>query len=57
MVGPPKVINKEVNGKKFEPYEVPFSLFLWSILKVYYNTCSDVSISNLNFFSFDVHLF
>jgi hypothetical protein len=47
MVGPPKVINKEVDGKKLEPYEVPFSLFLWSILIVYYNTCFDVSICNL----------
>lgn len=27
MVGPPKVINKEVDGKKLEPYEVPFLYF------------------------------
>ena len=31
MIGPPKVINRELNGKKLEPFEVNstrFALFL-----------------------------
>lgn len=27
MVGPPKVINKNVDGKLFEPFEVMFLLY------------------------------
>ncbi len=36
MIGPPQVINREVKGKKHEPYEVNRNFISVNTLSVYY---------------------
>jgi hypothetical protein len=50
MIGPPKVINKTVDGKLLEPYEVKY--ILYCIYRVGIHLFTDLLAINLFFYYF-----